>query len=151
MVWSVGAIAHHTWSDVGSKAGFVVVDTEKKEVKFHSTRAPRFITITAGKYSEEELPLVVDGNYVRVELEETTATEVEAVRKLMMDNGAQGVIIKSIKRDNIVARATTTVTAKSETTRESVKNFVEATVSPTYVSDVSKLCDKIMSEVESVE
>ena len=151
IVWSVGAIAHHTWSDVGSKAGFVIVDTEKDEVKFHASRAPKFITITAGKYSDEELPLVVDGNYVRVELEETTSKEVEEVRKLMMDNGAAGVIIKSIKRDNVVARATTAIAAKSETTRESVNNFVKATVLPSYATEVAKLCDTIMSEVESVE
>jgi len=93
-VWSIGALAHHTWSDVGSRAGFLIVGDE---VSWRKSHLPEFIDI--GKALEfcdpEELPLVVDGNYVRVRVEAAKVKEVEAAKKELLDMGAREVLVQA--------------------------------------------------------
>ena len=93
-VYSIGALAHHSWSDVGSKAGFLLVDDN---VTYRKSRLPQFIDITE-KVDPEELPLIVDGNYVRIKTESASLADVEQVRSELAEMGAKGVVIQSVKK-----------------------------------------------------
>ena len=60
-VYSIGAIAHHTWSDVGSKAGFVIVGDEVAHVE---SSLPKFIDVYPNM-TEDEVAAIAPGNFLR--------------------------------------------------------------------------------------
>lgn len=91
LMWSVGAIAHHNWGDVGTKAGFMLVDGEGV-VNFRASHAPQFVEIEADMTVENAL-LTADGNYVRATVEEMTETEIKDFRAQLENAGAKGVTI----------------------------------------------------------
>lgn len=93
-VFSIGAIAHHTWSDPGSKAGFLLVDDES--VKFNKSHAPEFIDIDASM-DEMEISLAVDRNYVRAKINKSKAEDVEKLREFLLKSGAKGIVINAIR------------------------------------------------------
>lgn len=93
-VYSIGALAHHTWSDVGSKAGFLIVDDNVRWMKSH---LPEFIDITAD-VDPDELPLIVEGNFVRARTESAKMSDVAALRAELEAMGAKGVVIQTIKK-----------------------------------------------------
>lgn len=93
-VHSVGALTHQNWGDVGTKAGFLTVT--ETEVKWHSTLAPSFVEINAST-DPDEIPLIVDRNYVRAKLNTDKQHEVEAMRQYLTNCGALGVVILSQK------------------------------------------------------
>ena len=45
-VFSIGSLTGQTWSDIGAKAGFLIVT--ETEVNWRSTHAPSFVEIGAG-------------------------------------------------------------------------------------------------------
>lgn len=93
-VYSIGATAHNTWSDVGSKAGFLVVGDE---VKYFKSRLPEFLDLdqlALGDYEYEEIKLMVDGNYVRIKSEESSNSETEKLREELREWGAKGILIR---------------------------------------------------------
>jgi DNA repair exonuclease SbcCD nuclease subunit len=92
-VYSIGAPTHHTWSDVGAHAGWMIVDDDK--VEFFASEAPRFVNVT-GEEDEEEFAELVHGNYARLRMGEASASEVANIRTLLIDKlGAKGVLIES--------------------------------------------------------
>lgn len=93
-VYSIGALTHLNWGDVGSKAGFLIVSDEG--VKWHASRAPSFVEID-GSTDPDEIPLIVDGAYVRAKLNTSKQHEIEAMRQHLLDCGALGVVILSQK------------------------------------------------------
>ncbi|MEZ2310842.1 hypothetical protein AB6809_29780 [Paraburkholderia sp. RCC_158] len=93
-VWSIGALTHQTWGDVGSKAGFLIVSDG--EVKWHSTRAPQFVDIEANM-DPTEVSLRCDGNYIRVKVQNAKPSEVSAIRDGLMKHGALGVNVNVVK------------------------------------------------------
>jgi DNA repair exonuclease SbcCD nuclease subunit len=107
-VWSIGALTHQTWGDVGSKAGFLVVS--ESEVKWHSTHAPQFVDIDAGM-DPTEVTLRCDGNYVRVKVSNAKPSEVSAIRDGLMKQGALGVNVNVVKTASTGRAATSTVKA----------------------------------------
>lgn len=106
-VYSIGAIAHHTWSDPGSKAGFLLVDDEN--VKFNKSHAPEFIDIDASM-DEMEISLAVDRNYVRAKINKSKSEDVEKLREFLLKSGAKGIVINAIREP---ARTRTTSTLKA--------------------------------------
>ncbi len=147
-VYSIGACAHHTWGDIGSKAGFLVVSD--KEVKWHSTRAPRFIEIN-GDTGPDDIPLVVDGNYVRVRMDTSKQSDVEEMREQLMAWGAKAVTMVVNKEATVTARTGATVKAGASIS-ESIQEFIKAKGfdSP---ADLGALCDKILrtAQAETLE
>lgn len=117
-VYSIGALAHHTWSDVGSRAGFLIVHSDR--VEYRKSHLPAFIDLSklAAAIEEDELPLVVDKNYVRVRVEADKVKEVEAARKELLDMGAMAVVVESVPkppvRDPSAARPTVAAGASLE-------------------------------------
>lgn len=95
--WSVGAIAHHNWGDIGSKAGFMLVDGD--EVTYRASHAPKFIELTKD-CSLEDLALMVDCNYVRATVE-MSEKEINEFREKLVEYGAKGVTIICHKPEEI--------------------------------------------------
>ncbi|KAA5604361.1 serine/threonine protein phosphatase [Roseospira marina] len=120
-VFSIGATTQQTWRDIGSKAGFLIVDDE---VTFRASRAPSFIEITeVDAADEDELTLTVDGNYVRVRFESIKPAQEKELRQILMDKKAQGVVIQAVRETATVARAGASVSAGASI-ETSVLDFV---------------------------
>lgn len=106
-VYSIGAIAHHTWSDPGTKAGFLLVDDDS--VKFNKSHAPEFIDIDASM-DELEIGLAADKNYVRAKITKSSSEDVAKLRDFLIKSGAKGVIINAV-REPARIRSTSTIKA----------------------------------------
>jgi len=99
-VYSIGALAHHTWSDVGTKAGFLLVHDDT--VKFFKSHLPEFLDLDQlAEFESEDVPLMVDGNYVRVKTEKSAHSEIEAIRAELISWGAKGVLIRSMPKARV--------------------------------------------------
>lgn len=95
-VVSIGALAHHTWSDVASKAGFLIVDPQAGSYKWFKSHLPEFIDITRMvEIDPEEIPLIVDGNFVRVRVEASKTKDVDAARTELFRMGAKAVLVQA--------------------------------------------------------
>ncbi|MFA9261832.1 MAG: metallophosphoesterase [Undibacterium sp.] len=92
-VYSIGASTHQTWSDVGSRAGYLMVEADK--VTFCDTKAPKFIDVSG--MSEEDMGLVIPGNYVRLRGSAMTIPEIKELREFFGLNGALGISIQVAK------------------------------------------------------
>lgn len=99
-MWSVGAIAHHNWGDIGTKAGFVLVKDD--EVEFRASRAPEFVEITPDM-NETDAMLASDGNYVRATVEDLDEADIKDFRYQLEIAGAKGVTIINHKKPEEVA------------------------------------------------
>lgn len=101
-VYSIGAMTHQTWSDVDTKAGFIIVDDG--EVEYIPTIASEFVDYDSN-WTDAEASERCNGNYVRVELGEVTETELTDIRKFItQDLEAAGCIIKSVPSSAVVTR-----------------------------------------------
>lgn len=124
-VYSIGALAHHTWSDVGSKAGFLIVYPDR--VDWRKSHLPEFIDLSqlAG-LEPDEVPLLVDGNYVRVRVEASKTKEVEKARQELLDMGARGVIVQAQPKAPTREGATSATVASGASLEVSVSDFIRA-------------------------
>lgn len=141
-VWSIGAPTHQTWSDVGSRAGWLIVDP--KEVHFFASHAPNFINIT-GVEDQDELPLIVDGHYVRACVEEATPSEVDDLRSTLRDMGARGVLVQSIPAKSVGVRTPGIATTTLASLDRAIANYC---VAKGLSSDVITDCDALLKEVQ---
>jgi DNA repair exonuclease SbcCD nuclease subunit len=122
-IYSIGALAHHTWSDVGSKAGFLLV--EEDTVTWNKSHLPEFIEMSEEE-DESDFELRVPENFVRMKIRSAKNSDVEAARKWALDRGAAGVIVLSVKEET-KAREASGVSIKSGASLESsVAEFVRA-------------------------
>jgi DNA repair exonuclease SbcCD nuclease subunit len=140
-VYSIGALAHHTWSDIDSKAGFLIVSDEG--VRWHKSHAPEFVEITA-ETDPAELALTVDGNYCRAKISSTKQKDVEELRAFLIDNGAKGVTILAQKEASVSARTGSTVSAGASL-EVSVADFIKAQ-SYANPEKLAILCQNILTE-----
>lgn len=93
-VYSIGALAHRTWSDVGTRAGFLMVYPDR--VDWMKSHLPEFVDLTRLVDLEpDEIPLMVDKNYVRVRVEASKVKDVEAARAELIKMGAAGVLVQT--------------------------------------------------------
>lgn len=146
-VFSIGALAHHTWSDVGSKAGFILV-SDSGEAAFRASHCPEFVEIDHGM-SESDMALTADGNYVRVRLATSNLADVQEVREFLIEVGALGVNVIAEPARSTVSRAATSV-KKGMTTAESVASYIDPTGTDASRAAVRDLCMDILKEAESV-
>lgn len=142
-VYSVGALTHHTWSDVNSKAGFVIVHDDT--VEWRASHAPSFVEIYADT-DPDEVPLIVDGNYVRAKIEVAKPSEVEELREWLTKCGAKGVVIHPVKRQ---VDERSTVTAKTVSVESSIGDYIKEQ-GMTRPAVVQSICADILSKVETV-
>lgn len=141
-VYSIGALTHQTWSDVGTKAGFLIVHDDR--VDWRCSNAPQFIDISElGDLDVDDLSLEVEGHFVRARLGEATAGDITSWRNELLALGAKGVLINATPKTVTQARAG--VTAKSLTALDkSVLDYVEEQKMP---SEVAAICAEIMKEI----
>lgn len=117
-VYSIGATTHQTWSDSGSQAGFLLVDD--KEVEFHPTKAPLFVTIT----DETEITSAnLQGHYARLKLVDAEEDVLRDARKALDAAGALGWVDHSSKKRKIT-RLAQQPAAGAVKLEVSVANFV---------------------------
>ncbi|MDR9847114.1 metallophosphoesterase [Herbaspirillum huttiense] len=147
-VWSIGALTGQTWSDINAKSGFLVVT--EKDVKWHKTHAPSFVEINA-LTDEDEIPLLVDGNYVRVKVQGATQSDVANVRAHMLGLGAKGVQIIPVKDvpASTAVRVGGTVLKTGATLEQSIGDFITAKAF-NRAPELAKVCGDILTTVRSV-
>ena len=147
-VWSIGAIAQHNWGDVGTQAGFLLVDENPLvvpgKVRFVASHAPQFIDIDKSM-SLDDLRLEVDGNYVRAVVEMTEA-EVKAFRHTLEDYGARGVTI--ICHTPAAERADRITVSETESLEAVVGKYIKKQVKPELAEKVGLKALEIMNAVK---
>ncbi len=141
-VYSVGASTHQTWSDVGAKAGFLLVT--RLGVKWMKSHAPDFVEID-GDMDEFEIKTLVDGNYVRAKISTANTVDVERVRAFLVENGAKGVTILSTKVAVEASRSISTVKAGSSI-EASVSEFIKKSSVTVDHEHLTMLCNAILAE-----
>jgi DNA repair exonuclease SbcCD nuclease subunit len=96
-VYSIGALAHHTWSDVGSKAGFLLVDDDS--VQWRKSHLPEFLDLdNLTEVDPAMLPFVVEGNFVRARIESELVAKVDSLRSELLGMGAKGALIQPVPK-----------------------------------------------------
>lgn len=143
-VISIGALTHQTWGDIGTKAGFLLVHDDK--VVYRASHAPSFVEVT-GDTDPDEVPLLIDGNYVRIRGMKLTDAEISTYRGELKDMGAIGVTFQ-VARETVSARGSATV-ARARSLDDSVIAYVDGLGVP-LVEDVKVECADILSSVRSV-
>jgi DNA repair exonuclease SbcCD nuclease subunit len=140
-VISVGAIAHHTWNDVNTKAGFLIISDAG--VDWRASQRPSFVDID-GSMDKGEAELLADGNYVRLKTNKATAKQVEELREWMLGAGAAGVVIQHIK-EATSARATTATVKTGASLETSVGEYI-ASQSLDRQAEVTRIALECLAE-----
>lgn len=123
-VYSIGALAHHTWSDIGSKAGFLVVSDDR--VEWNKSHLPEFIDLSKIEgLEEEEIPMLVDRNYVRLRVESSVGAEIEAAKKQLSSYGAAAVLVQAMPKPPVREVGEGSVAIKASSSLEdSVREYI---------------------------
>lgn len=138
-VYSIGALTHQTFSDIGSKAGYLTVD--EGEVTHRETSAPKFVDINEDNYEQaEELSR---GNYVRCGITLSKDSEINELREQFESWGARGIIINQI-RDRTITERGKVVTSGGISLKRSVVNYIEE---KGYNSNVKKLSLDVLTNL----
>ena len=144
-VVSIGATCHQNWGDVGTKAGFLLVDEATGAFTFEASHAPSFIDISG--LDETEIMLAAPGNYVRVRGASMTDDEVRDLRRELTKMGAVGTSIE-VPRQTQTVRSTSTG-GQVKTLEQSIGDFVAASAAnlPANVmaADVTKGAIEILN------
>lgn len=146
-VVSIGALAHHTWSDVGSRAGFLIVEPGKGHTWF-SSHLPSFIDLNKLNAEEQEdIDLIVDGNFVRIRVEAFKSKDVEEAKAALTKMGAKAVLVQAEPKPPAdMERKTHTVEAGSSL-EVSVVDFIK---SMKTIPDAEAVKREAMSVLSSV-
>lgn len=144
-VYSIGATTHQTWSDIDSKAGFLLVYPDK--VVRHASHAPSFVEIE-GDMTEEEL-LIIDGNYVRAKIGKATQSQVNELRAELMTRGAKGVLLQAVVDKTAAGERESVVEHSAVRLEESIGAFIKHR-SFTNPAELQQHCEDILSRVEAV-
>lgn len=146
-VVSVGAIAHHTWSDVGSTAGFLTVDMQTGYVTHHESNAPKFIELDPSM-TARQMEEAAFKNFVRARVQSSDLKEVAAMRKTLIDAGALGVTIIAEPAAAGASRGSTSVKT-GMTLAESVARYIDA--GSFYNKPLlADRCQSIMAKIGSI-
>lgn len=131
-VVSIGASTHQNWGDVGTRAGFLLVDGDTGAVEFYDTKAPKFTDISS--LDDMEMELECRGNFVRFRGSAMTQDQINELRDQFKAWGALGV---SIEVPRAVVAARTTAPATGLSLEQSVEKFItEADPHPTLPAAV---------------
>lgn len=142
-VFSIGATTHQTWSDVGTRAGFLIVHDD--HVDFRASHAPSFVDIDAAD-DETDIHLAVDGNYVRAKIDGATIKQQSEFRAALLVMGAAGVTI--IAQPAKVEMRTGSTVKSGATLEHSVADFI-TTLSHPRSAELQTLCAEILTQARS--
>ena len=144
-VWSIGSLTPQTWSDIGAKSGFLIV--HPTEVRWFASHSPQFVEID-GTTDPADIPLIVDGNYVRVKINSGKTADIEAMRQYLTDSGAKGVTVMQVKSAAPVARAGGATLKAGATLEQSIGDFITMKAMPRS-EKLKRLCGDILTTVRS--
>lgn len=139
-VVSIGATTHQTWKDLGTRAGFLLVYPDR--IQFSASHAPSFVEITPDS-DEDEIPLIVDGNYVRVGGLKLTDAQINKMRDELVGMGAKGVLFQ-VARETVSAR--TGAVLKTKSLEDSVADYVGGLTLTMDKARVLAACNSILSK-----
>lgn len=145
-VYSVGATTHQTWSDVGTRAGFLLVGPDG--VEFNPSLAPCFVDLTEDSL-EGDLATFVEGHYVRARIEIDAESHVAELRERLLKQGAKGVVVYPIKKSAVVSRTGATVAAGASLSQSIFEFIREKGYSNPEM--LGALCEEILVQAGSVE
>lgn len=145
-VVSIGALAHHSWSDVKSKAGFLIVDSKDGSFEWRCSNLPRFLDLdNLAELDPMEVELTVDGNYVRIKIDSDQVKAVEQARKELIDMGAAGVIVQSQPKQVQRAGTVAASVASAVTLEASLMSWIDGSIDPGLASAVSKAAIDVLN------
>lgn len=142
-VVSIGATGHQTFSDIGTKAGFLLIYPDR--IVHRASHCPQFVEVTS-ETDPDEISLIVDGNYARVRGMKLTDRQINETRKELLGMGAKGVSFQ-VERVTDAVRTGAVVTPTT-TLEGSVAAYV-ASKSFTNPAAVQARCAAILAEVRS--
>lgn len=147
-VYSIGATAHQNWGDVGTKAGFLIVDD--REVSFHASHAPSFIDISSETHPDD-IELMVPGNYVRLTGMDLMEKEARDLRQGLLDLGALGVIYQGTIKA-VTARGIAAPSAEPIPLEVSVADYVGGLTLDPHIdrSELLNLCARLLRDSHAV-
>lgn len=119
-VVSIGATTHQTWSDVGTKAGFLLVDHQS--VLFQDSHAPKFVDVSG--MTETEMQLASDGNYIRFRGDPMSTADLDELKDFFVKSGALGTSIQAPKKA-ASQRANAAPTASGQSLGRSVSTYID--------------------------
>ena len=134
-VYSVGALTHQTWGDVGTLAGYLLVDNDS--VRQVESTAPKFIDYDASNRT------AINGNYVRAKAEITSSSEVSGYEQALKQLGAAGVVIHPIVKPKQTRTESTVQAGASIET--SIRDWISAN-KPDQLDAVFEICSDILQE-----
>lgn len=143
-VYSIGALAHHTFSDINSKAGFLIVGDG---VRWMSSHLPEFQDLDRlVELDAESIPLLVDGNYVRVKTELSKPSEIDGIKSELTGYGAKGVIVNVVRKPEAVRTGSVTSSVSAGASLAvSIAEFVKGQ-SFTHTEQTSRECQAVLAE-----
>jgi len=144
-VVSIGATAHQTWGDVGTKAGFLLANADGS-INWRASHAPSFVDID-GDTDPDDIPFIVDGNYVRVRGFKMSNADIANFKEGLEDFGAKGVIFQ-VTKEEVSARGPVK-TATPLSLEASVAKYIAEAIKedPDVLADVTAACMNILETV----
>lgn len=142
-VYSIGSTSHLTWSDVSSKAGFLIVSDN--DVKWFQSHTPQFIELTP-EMDIDDVQLLADGNYVRVKMNTSKMQDINKMREWLTDCGALGIVINTIKE---ATQARTGTVANSVSAGASIETSISEYIAGKSFSNAAQVqieCQKLLAE-----
>lgn len=148
-VVSIGATTHQTWSDPGTKAGFLLVWPDR--IEHVPSAAPSFVDLNIEMLDaatqveiDAQIADFANGNYVRLKLTDVDDKEINDWRKDLENAGAAGVTIIATKK-NAVSR-TGAAQQAAISLGSSVEHYVRNDMKPLLIEEVSKEAQDILAE-----
>lgn len=120
-VYSIGALTHQTWGDIGSRAGYMLVGSE--EVQFETSH-PRFVELT-GEEDEDDAKALVKGNFVRVRAEIEKDSELKEIREGVLAWEAKGVSVIPVRKTTVTRAGAAPTTAGGVAIESSIKTYLD--------------------------
>jgi hypothetical protein len=146
-VFSIGSLTGQTWSDIGAKAGFLLVT--ETEVNWRASRAPSFVEVGAGD-DGDDIPLIADGNYVRAKINSNKQSDIEGLRGYLESCGAKGVVVLPVAAAAPVARTGASIIKAGAAVEESIGAFIAAKAFANP-APLNALCADILTTARSAE
>lgn len=148
-VYSIGALAHHTWSDIGTKAGYLMVGPDS--VTYRKSHLPEFIDLSQlVDLDPADIPFLVDKNYVRVKVEASKTKDVEDARKELLDMGAVAVIVQAQPKPPVREGTERATVASGASLEVSVSDFIKG-MPGVDADDITKAALAVLTTVDSMK
>ncbi|WP_052704243.1 metallophosphoesterase [Halomonas sp. S2151] len=145
-VYSVGALTHQNWGDVGSKAGYLLVEDDGAVFQFE-TGAPKFIDM---EHLDEEDFDQLEGNYARARIEIEDEKEVAEYRDMLENElDAAAALIMPLRKDKVITRKGATK-ASLDRLEDSISHFIKdaSTIPEAIKDDVNTAVLNTLAEID---